>query len=241
MIQLQNLVRSFGHTSALRGVNLEVPDGEFLTIVGPNGAGKTTLLRILATLLKPTAGCVRIAGLDVASDAAEVRRKIGFVSHQPLVYGHLTVEENLCFCGRLYDVQGLTQRVDELVHQVGLAARRHSPARTLSRGMQQRLSVARAIIHHPSLFLLDEPYASLDQQGNRMLSDLLRKQGPIGRTVILSTHNLQQALELCDRLIILSKGQIAYQAPGSALTLAQLQEAYAQHVEQSHPTEVGVI
>lgn len=238
MIQLQNLVRSFGHTAALRGVDLKVPDGEFLTIVGPNGAGKTTLLRILATLLKPTAGSVRIAGLDLASDAAEVRRNIGFVSHQPLVYGHLTVEENLHFYGRLYDVQGLTQRVDELVHQVGLAARRRSPARTLSRGMQQRLSVARAIIHRPSLLLLDEPYASLDQQGSHMLSHLLREQGPTRRTVILSTHNLQQALELCDRLIILSKGQVAYQAPASVLTLAQLQEAYAEHVEQAPPAGV---
>jgi len=206
--------------------------------VGPNGAGKTTLLRILATLLKPTTGSVRIAGLDLASDAAKVRRKIGFVSHQPLVYGHLTVEENLHFYGRLYDVQDLPQRVDELVHQVGLATRRHSPARTLSRGMQQRLSVARAIIHRPSLLLLDEAYASLDQQGNRMLNDLLREQGPTGRTVILSTHNLQQALDLCDSLIILSKGRVAYQAPTSGLTLAQLQEAYAQQVEQTPQMEM---
>ena len=157
MIHVESLVKSFGHTCALRSIDLEVAEGEFLTVVGPNGAGKTTLLRILATLLNPTSGRVRINGLDLSPGDSEVRRQIGFVSHQPLIYGNLTVEENLRFYARIYDVQPLDQRVDMLLDLVGLDGRRHSLARTLSRGMQQRLSVARGIIHEPRILLFDEP------------------------------------------------------------------------------------
>jgi len=232
MIQIQGLVKSFGHTYALQGVDLEVAEGEFLTIVGPNGAGKTTLLRILATLLKPTSGLVRIAGLDMASGGTEIRRRIGFVSHRPLLYSNLTVEENLYFYGRIYDVHPLGERVDMLLNLVGLEGRRHSPARTLSRGMQQRLSLARAVIHEPSLMLLDEPYTGLDQQATKMLRRLLQTINPESRTVVMTTHNLERGLELCDRLAILSRGRIVHQSEKAPLTLTELQEIYWQCVEE---------
>jgi heme exporter protein A len=230
MIQVQSLVKSFGHTYALRDVNLEVPEGQFLTIVGPNGAGKTTLLRILATLLKPTSGLVRIDGLDPGSASAEIRRRIGFVSHQSLTYSKLTVEENLTFYGRIYDVPALKERVETLLSLVGLEARRHDPARALSRGMRQRLSIARAIVHEPSLMLLDEPYTGLDQQAAEMLRHLLQTVTSESRTVIMTTHNLQRAVDLCDTAVILAKGRIVYQAEGASLTLDELRQAYWHHV-----------
>ena len=229
MIQVEGLVKSYGHTYALRNVNLEVRQGQFLTVVGPNGAGKTTLLRILATLLKPTGGLVRINGLDLASRSAEIRRHIGFVSHQSLTYPKLTIEENLTFYGKLYDVPAVEERVETLLHLVGLKARRHDPARTLSRGMQQRLSIARAIIHQPSLLLLDEPYTGLDQQAAEMLRQLLQTITTEARTVVMTTHDLQRALDLCDKVAILAKGQIAYQTEDPSLTLEGLRQAYWHH------------
>ena len=231
MIHVESLVKSFGHTCALRSIDLEVAEGEFLTVVGPNGAGKTTLLRILATLLNPTSGRVRINGLDLSPGDAEVRRQIGFVSHQPLIYGNLTVEENLRFYARIYDVQPLDQRVDMLLDLVGLDGRRHSLARTLSRGMQQRLSVARGIIHEPRILLFDEPHTGLDQQATRMLHGLLQTVGFKSRTVVMTTHNLEQGLALCDRLVMLSRGSIVYESDKASLTLSELQEAYRQHAE----------
>jgi heme exporter protein A len=231
MIRVQRLVKSFGHTYALRGIDLQVAEGEFLTILGPNGAGKTTLLRILATLLKPTSGLVQLNGFELTADDAAIRRQIGFVSDQPLLYDNLTVEENLRFYGRLYDVEPLDERVDTLLDWVGLDGRRHSLARTLSRGMRQRLSVARSVLHQPATLLLDEPYTGLDQQAAAMLPDLLRSVSPQGRTVVMTTHNLEQGLELCDRLVILSRGRVVYQAERAALTVSQLQDAYWEHTQ----------
>ena len=230
MIEIQGLVKSFGHTYALRDVDLKVGEGQFLTIVGPNGAGKTTLLRILATLLKPTSGLVNIDGLHLASRSDEIRRRIGFVSHQSLTYDKLTVEENLRFYGRLYDVVGLEERVDSLLQLVGLRARRHDPARTLSRGMQQRLSIARAIIHQPSLLLLDEPYTGLDQQAAEMLRTLLQTVNEESRTVVMTTHNLQRAVELCDTVAILTSGRIVCEMKNENLDLNRLREIYWTYV-----------
>jgi len=230
VIEIQGLVKSFGHTYALRDVDLKVGEGQFLTIVGPNGAGKTTLLRILATLLKPTSGLVNIDGLHLASRSDEIRRRIGFVSHQSLTYDKLTVEENLRFYGRLYDVVGLEERVDSLLQLVGLRARRHDPARTLSRGMQQRLSIARAIIHQPSLLLLDEPYTGLDQQAAEMLRTLLQTVNEESRTVVMTTHNLQRAVELCDTVAILTSGRIVCEMENENLDLNRLREIYWTYV-----------
>lgn len=230
MIEIQGLVKSFGHTYALQGLDLQVGEGEFLTVVGPNGAGKTTLLRILATLLKPTHGLVRIDGLDLASRSAEIRRRIGFVSHQSLVYASLTVEENLRFYGRIYDVPAVEKRVEMLLNLVGLEVRRRDAARTLSRGMQQRLSIARALMHQPPVMLLDEPYTGLDQEATEMLRELLKTIVTESRTVIMTTHNLERASELCDRLAILAEGRIVYQSERDSFSLTDLRQAYWRHV-----------
>jgi heme exporter protein A len=239
MIEVRGLVRSFGPTHALRGVDLDAADGESLTILGPNGAGKTTFLRILATLLKPTEGEVRINGTDLHSGTCEARRQLGFSSHDSLIYDDLSVEENLHFYGRLYGISKRKERVEEVLRLVGLRPRRHSRARTLSRGMQQRLSLARAILHEPPILLLDEPYSGLDQEAARMLEELLAAVRAETRTVVMTTHNLERGLSLSDRICILSKGRVVYEADSARLSLSELRVAYWEKTQEASSAAEG--
>lgn len=211
MIEVHKLVKSFGGHLALQGVDLDVAEGECLALVGPNGAGKTTLLRILAALSKPSGGSVRLAGFDLADGAKEIRRRVGFLSHQPLLYGDLSGEENLRFYGHMYDVPKLEERVAAMLRQVGLEPRRHDLVRTYSRGMRQRLAIARALLHGPQVLLLDEPYTGLDLQAAEMLEAILREVGVGSRTVLLTTHNLEQGLRGSHRAAILVNGKVTYQ------------------------------
>ena len=149
MIEVHSLVKTFGLKPVLRGLDFRVEEGEFVALLGPNGAGKTTFLRILASLARPTLGRVSVAGFHLPHEAAQVRRRLGVLSHQPLLYGDLTAEQNLRFFGEMYGVANLKQRLSETLEQVGLAARRRDLVRGFSRGMQQRLSIARAILHDP--------------------------------------------------------------------------------------------
>jgi len=227
MIRVRGLEKTFGNTVALCGVDLDVAGGEFLIVVGPNGAGKTTLIRVLATLSRPTAGEVRIGGLDTVHDAVAIRRRLGMVSHQPLLYEDLTAAENLAFYGRMYDVPNLPRRIKELLDQVGLIARGDDAVRTFSRGMQQRLAIARALLHDPPLLLMDEPFTGLDQQAAAMLSRVLESVGTSGaRTVVMTTHDLERGLAMGDRLVILARGQIVYQARRDELDAARLGDTY---------------
>jgi len=229
MIKVNGLVKSFGPTVALRGVNLSVPEGQFVTLVGPNGAGKTTLLRILATLSRPTSGTVKIGGHELPKSAGEARRSIGLVSHQTLLYGDLSAEENLRFYGRMYDVASLDARITQVLEMVGLAHRRRDPVRTFSRGMQQRLAIARAVLHRPSLMLLDEPYTGLDQDAAARLEAVMSSVGTEGRTVVMTTHDLERGLAVADRVVILAKGRVAFEANRNELDTAAFKEAYRQH------------
>jgi heme exporter protein A len=173
MIELRKLTKSFGSKYALRGVNLRVMPGESLVIFGPNGAGKSTLIRILSSLSRPTSGTVHIGGLDLATHADGIRRHLGVVSHAPLLYDSLTAEENLRFFAGLYGMSQPEPRITLLLAQVGLTTRRGDLVRTFSRGMVQRLAIARALLHDPQVLLLDEPDTGLDPQAAEMLHDLL--------------------------------------------------------------------
>jgi len=232
MIKVRGLVKSFGSKVALEGVDLDVADGEFLTLVGPNGAGKTTLIRILATLTRPTEGSVRIAGYDLAGQSTEIRRRIGLASHQTLLYEDLSAEENLHFYGRMYEVPELEERIAALLQRVGLEHRRHDLVRTFSHGMQQRLSIARALLHDPAILLLDEPYTGLDQQAMEVLREVLVALVGRARTVLMTTHNLERGLELCDRAAILVNGRIVHQAAKSNLDVASFREVYSHYVSR---------
>jgi heme exporter protein A len=226
MIKVRGLVKAFGIQAALRGVDLDLAEGEFVTVLGPNGAGKTTLLRILATLSKPTAGLVQIAGYDVNRAGPQVRQLIGLVSHQTLLYLHLSAEDNLRFYGRLYDLNGLDSRIDEVLKLVGLEARRTDLVRTFSRGMQQRLTIARAILHEPRVMFFDEPYTGLDQQAASVLSGILTTVAAAGRTVLLTTHDLERGLVGCDRVVILKRGKVVHQADRTDIDSASFAKLY---------------
>lgn len=210
MIEACELCKSFGHRVALTGVNLSAEAGERVTLVGPNGAGKTTLLRILATLARPTSGQVRVAGLDASKAGEDARRRIGFLSHRTLLYGDLTAEQNLRFYARMYDLDDASVRIAELLECVGLAGRQRDLVHTFSRGMQQRLSVARAVLHRPQVLLLDEPYTGLDPNAAQVLTDLLADLAGEGCTVLMTTHNLERGLAAGDRVAVLAQGRIVY-------------------------------
>lgn len=210
MIEVRGLAKTFGPRTALDGINLSVDDGEFVTLVGPNGAGKTTLLRILATLSRPSSGTVRIAGLDIASAGQEVRRRIGFLSHRTLLYDDLTAGQNLRFYARMYDLVADSERVSDLLERVGLGPRRSDLVQTFSRGMRQRLAVARAVLHRPELLLLDEPYTGLDPQAVDMVRDLLTQLAGEGCAILLTTHRIGRALAAGQRMLVLHRGQVVY-------------------------------
>jgi heme exporter protein A len=226
MIRVRGLFKRFGPRFALRGVDLDVEEGECLALVGPNGAGKTTLLRILATLSRPTAGSVHVDGFDLAQEANAFRRQVGFLSHQPLLYEDLTGEENLRFFGRMYQVADLESRVTAMLDRVGLLHSRHDLVRTYSRGMKQRLSIGRALLHDPPVLLLDEPYTGLDRQAATMLDHILQEVGLGSRTVLLTTHNVERGLGLAQRVALLARGQIAFEMDGAHWDPGKLQEAY---------------
>ncbi|RME35047.1 MAG: heme ABC exporter ATP-binding protein CcmA, partial [Thermoflexia bacterium] len=225
MIEVRSLTRTFGPHVALAGVDLTVEAGEYVTLVGPNGAGKTTLLRILATLIRPTSGTVRIAGMDVACAGPEIRRYIGFLSHRTLLYEDLTAEQNLRFYARLYGIPDASARMDELLQRVGLADRRHDLVRTFSRGMQQRLAVARALIHCPSILLLDEPYTGLDPDAAGALRSLLDELSAEGHTILLTTHDLERVSPR-SRALILHQGRVVYDSAGAPVEPSELLRLY---------------
>lgn len=209
MIEASKVVKAFGVKMVLKKLDFHVEEGEFVALLGPNGAGKTTFLRILSTLSRPTMGEVSVAGYRLPVQAAAVRHIMGVVSHQPLLYGDLTAEENLRFYSRMYGLKGISKRVDEVLDKVGLAARRRDLVRQFSRGMQQRLAIARAILHDPQLMLFDEPHTGLDQDASSMLDEILLGVAARGRTVVMTSHDLTRAASLASRIDILSKGVIA--------------------------------
>jgi heme exporter protein A len=211
---------------ALRGIDLDIRPGEFVTIVGPNGAGKTTLLRILATLSRPTHGHVAIAGHTLPKGADDARRQIGLLSHQPLLYGDLTAEENLRFFGKMYDVPQLEARILELLDRVELIDRRQDRARTFSRGMQQRLAIARALLHNPAVVLLDEPFTGLDPRSSDRLEEMLHVLRDGTRTVMMTIHDLERGWAMCDRALVLARGKIVYEARTAEVDVATFRNEF---------------
>lgn len=207
MIRVKKLVKRFGPIAVLRELDFDVNSGEFVALLGPNGAGKTTLLRILSSLMRPTSGSVKVASYSLPSQGASLRAKLGVVSHQPLLYGDLTAAENLEFFSKLYSIQA--ERISEILDLVGLLPRRDDLVRTFSRGMQQRLAIGRAILHDPSLLLLDEPHTGLDQTAGEILDRILQDVALEGRTVVMTSHDLVRSAGLASRLVLLSKGKIS--------------------------------
>jgi len=227
MIKVDNIVKSFGGKTALDRVSFHIQRGEYVALLGANGAGKTTLTRILATLARPTLGQISIAGCSPKNDAQTIRRQIGVMSHHSFLYDDLTAEENLRFYGRMYGLSGLEGRINRLLTQVGLAKRRHDRTSTFSRGMQQRLSLARALLHEPPILLLDEPFAGLDVNATEMVKELLDESIAHDNTVLLTVHDIDYALEKTQRVLILNEGRLILDQAVQSVSRQQIREALA--------------
>lgn len=208
VIEVKNLVKRFGYKQVLRKLDFSVQQGEFVALLGSNGAGKTTLLRILSSLSKPNMGEIRISGFYLPAQAAQVRKKLGVVSHLPLLYGDLSAEENLKFYSRLYGLLDFKERIQEILQLVGLHIRKKDLVRTFSRGMQQRLAIGRAILHDPEVLLLDEPHTGLDKDAANMLDQLLQQIATRGRTIVMTSHDFPRVANLATRFDVLYKGKI---------------------------------
>jgi heme exporter protein A len=207
-IETVGLSKAFGAIQAVDRLSLRVHEGESVALFGSNGAGKTTLIRMLTLSLRPSSGTLRIAGLDPKKDDLTIRKRTGVISHQSYLYDDLTARQNLEFYARLYGADDPRGRADQLLRTVGLAARADDPVGTFSRGMQQRASLARALVHEPRVVFLDEPFTGLDPHGARTLRTTLEQLRDAGRTVFMVTHNLTQGLELSDRWLILARGRV---------------------------------
>jgi heme ABC exporter ATP-binding subunit CcmA len=226
-LESEDIRKTFGYFTALAGVSLSVRRGEFLTLFGRNGAGKTTFLKIVATLMKPTHGRLRIEGIDIRDEPEEARRHIGFLSHNTYLYRDLTPVENLRFFGRLYGLSNLDERIHKLIDRVGLQRRASDPVRSFSRGLHQRLGLARVMLHDPSLILLDEPYTGLDANAVDMLNQMLDEAIGRDKTIILTTHDLEHGLRAASRAAIIDRGKIVFISEAND---PAIRDAYSQYI-----------
>ena len=227
-VEVDGLVKQFGSRRALDGASFSLEQGAFLSIFGPNGAGKTTLLRILATLSRPTRGTVRLLGVDALEEPERLRSQIGLISHKSMLYGDLTAYENLAFSSSLYDGAPNRARIDELLRIVELDHRRNDCVRTFSRGMQQRLSIARALVNDPALVLLDEPYSGLDPHAVELFDELIgrvRTERP-DRTFVMVSHDLEKGFRMCSHALILARGQVVVVAEKSRVRREAFRDLY---------------
>ncbi|WP_436231603.1 ABC transporter ATP-binding protein [Eggerthella hominis] len=206
-IKTKKLSKVFGNRRAVDNVSIEVPQGAFLSIFGPNGAGKTTLLRVLSTLSRATSGEALLMGVDLKEDPDKARDHIGLISHNSMLYPDLTAEQNLLIYARLYGVENPEARVLELLEAVELKHRRLDVVRTFSRGMTQRLSIARALIHDPGVVFLDEPYSGLDPHAVEIFDGLIEQQRE-DRTFVMVSHDLQKGFAMCTHALVLAKGKV---------------------------------
>ncbi|PAE43928.1 ABC transporter ATP-binding protein [Bacillus sp. 7884-1] len=231
MIEIKKLTKQADNKLILRGVDLSIKHGETVAILGPNGAGKSTLLKVLATLIKPTSGLVKINGLDLKKDHIEVKKLFGYLPHSSLLYDHYTPLENLLFFGELYGVKDVENRARQLVKEVGLSFFINEPVKNFSRGMIQRIAIARAIIHEPKIMLLDEPHTGLDQGAITILNNVVLSMKEKGCTTLMVTHDFKQAAEICDRIIIVKNGKIADDFSNNNKSLGLVSEKYQVLVE----------
>jgi heme exporter protein A len=228
LIETRALTKTYGLSFALRKLDLTILRGECVALLGPNGSGKSTLLRLLTGLSRPTAGTLTIGGWEIPREADAMRAQLGVVSHKPLLYDTLTARENLQFFARMYNLSkaDAETRITALLARVGLARRANDLVRTYSRGMQQRLSIARALLHKPEILLLDEPHTGLDRDGSVLLDTILEEIRADNRTILMATHELERAAALSTRVIILARGNLVYDSPTAGFDGERLAAQY---------------
>ncbi|HEU4474501.1 MAG TPA: ABC transporter ATP-binding protein [Gemmatimonadales bacterium] len=221
MIRLKDLTKRYGKFTAVDGISLDVPRGELFGLLGPNGAGKTTTMRMIAGILRPTSGSVHVDDVDLLRHPLQAKARIGFIPDRPFVYDKLTGGEFLRFAAALYGQDGaaVERRIDELLEIFDLAAWKHELTESYSHGMRQKLIICGALVHRPALIIVDEPMVGLDPKSARLLKDLFRQFVDLGGTVLMSTHTLEVAEIMCDRIAIVYRGRIAAQG-----TMAELRQ-----------------
>ncbi len=229
MIAARGVWKFFGDFAALREIDLEIAPGSTLALLGRNGAGKTTLLRMLAALSRPSRGTITLGGASLREP--EQRRRIGVIGHGISIYDDLTAAENLEFFASLYGVGSPGGRIDQWLETTGLARVRNSLTRQFSRGMRQRLAIARAFFHDPDILLLDEPFTALDDRAADLLAGLIAQAHNQGRTIVISTHQLREALRLATHVSILNRGRLAFQGPNTDELRADPEAFYQRHTE----------
>ncbi|MFG0253071.1 MAG: ABC transporter ATP-binding protein [Phycisphaerales bacterium JB038] len=207
-VEVEQLRKSYDDKRVLRDLSFRIPQGRFTALLGANGAGKTTLLKILATLLPPTSGKIPLLGPHPQRECAKTRARLGLIGHYAMLYRDLSPLENLVFFGGLYGVPAPEKRARELLSYVELADRADDPVKTFSRGMVQRVSIARALMHDPDLLLADEPFAGLDAPSTRLLEEMLTRLSGAGKTIVLCNHDIEQSLRLVEHVLVLRKGAL---------------------------------
>ena len=225
IVEVAELTRAFGTRRALAGVTFSLGRGECLALFGPNGAGKTTLLRVLAGLLRPSSGSARVSGIQLPGGAL-ARSRVGLISHRTMLYEALSPRENVSFAARLYGVRDVNARVEDSLRRMSMLERGDAPVRSLSRGMQQRVSIARAMVHTPQLVLADEPYSGLDDGGARALTSLLGELRSAGAAIIVVTHNLAEGLSLATHAAVMQRGRFVRYDPADRIDATAYSTTY---------------
>jgi ABC-2 type transport system ATP-binding protein len=215
MIQTQNLSKKFNTTLAVDGLNLQVDEGEVFGFLGPNGAGKTTTVRMLTSLIGPTSGTAIVNGYQVGKQDTEIRRTVGILTETPGMYDNLSAEFNLEIYANLYEVEDPKGQVEKYLSMLGLWDRRKDEAGTFSKGMKQKLAIARALLHEPRILFLDEPTAALDPEASKLVHDFITELRKEGRTIFLCTHNLDEADRLCDRVGVFKTHLLVVDTPAN--------------------------
>lgn len=246
MIKVNGLEKRFGDRTVVRGVTFHVGRGEVFGLLGPNGAGKTTTLRMLSTTMKPTKGTASVAGYDVVREPEQVRAKLGVLPMDPGLYGRLTAAENLRYYGRLCGLSGgeLERRIDELLDWLGLSEFKNEQTEHFSKGMRQKVALARAVLHAPEVLILDEPTAGLDVLAARTIIEFIRQSKEAGRSVLFSSHYLLEADRVCDRVAIIVNGEICTMGTPADVCnevgVDNLEDAFAYWVEKLGASESGI-
>jgi ABC-2 type transport system ATP-binding protein len=242
MITTQNLSKAFGDNLAVDQLSLSIPAGEVFGLLGPNGAGKTTTIRMLSALISPTGGKATVAGFDIEEHGQNVRRNVGILTETPGMYDRLSAERNLSFFAKLYEVEDIPGQVKKYLQMLGLWQRRHEEVGTFSKGMRQKLAIARALLHEPKVLYLDEPTSGLDPEAARIVREFISELRQEGRTLVICTHNLNEADRLCDRIAVFRSSLIALDTPTNlrrqifgrrvVFHLAEAQPNYAEALKQ---------
>jgi len=226
LVEFKNVTKKYGHIHAMRDVSLSINKGEFITIFGPNGAGKSTFLKLLCTMTSPSKGDISYEGIPLKKLADDFRSRFGVISHQPFLYSELSAMENLRFYAKLYGVENIEERIKVLMDKVELYKRRNDRVRGYSRGMLQRLSITRALLHDPDIVVLDEPYTGLDSHASAILTNILMELFGEEKTILMVTHNMKQGYDAASRLAIIKGGKLVFDRPKNEISVDDFEKEY---------------